>query len=310
MQKITVPQFKRALAAREKLEAGNVAGQSTGARVDAIRGASTPSQETFRLAVQSRYEATKYLSAGGGLISRSVILVDEPFLIWASPHSAIIDDSSIEPRLTWAKIEIQDSGPDNASIRDSLTFYYLWENATAYYTVVDVSTFMTVSGVWEAEASIYGKHVHEDPNDPNYDPTATIALGGSAHLGLSANLALYQWWNTPPTLAPLQNAPDQQTQIDLLNVDLHAVPPDPIFKSAFMFKFFELKQSLLVIPPEGVLVAEVSFDVDHRVNAGHVLADFSSGEGNQVTSHWLQIAYVVAPPLTTTPVVVPGTKHP
>jgi hypothetical protein len=309
MQKITVSQFKRALAAREKLAAGAVAGQSTGAQVDAIRGSSTP-QETFRLAVQSRYEAAKYLAAGGGLFSRSVVLVDEPFLIWASPHSNIIQDSSIERSLSWAKIKIDDSGPDHDSILDSLTFYYLWENATAYYTVVDVSSFMTVSGVWQARASIYGKHSPGNPNDPDYDPAATIALGGSAHLGLSANLALYQWWNSPPTLAPLQNAPDQQTQIGFLNVDLHAVPPDPLFKSAFMFKFFELKQTLLVIPPEGVLVAEVSFDVDHEVNHGHVIADFSSGDGNQVTSHWLHIAYVIAPPLTTTPVESPGTMHP
>jgi hypothetical protein len=36
MQKITVSQFKRALAAREKLAAGAFAGQSTGAPVDAI----------------------------------------------------------------------------------------------------------------------------------------------------------------------------------------------------------------------------------------------------------------------------------
>jgi hypothetical protein len=199
---------------------------------------------------------------------------------------------------------------------DRLTFYYIWQNATAYFTVVDVSAFMTVSGSWQTRADIYfkrdpgGSGGEPGPGEPGYDPTAGTAVGGFAHLELSANLALYQWWNNPPTLAPLQNAPDQQTRISFLNLDLHAQPPDPVLKSGFMFNWFELNQSLLVIPPEDTLVAEVSFDVDHGVYGGNVLADFSSGEGNQVTSHWLQVAYVVAPPLTTTPVVVPGPAHP
>ena len=69
-------------------------------------------------------------------------------------------------------------------------------------------------------------------------------------------MALYQWWNQPPALAPLENAPDQQTRLDLLDEDLHASYADPaIKKSGFMFNWFELKQNLLVIPPEGMLVA-------------------------------------------------------
>ena len=47
----------------------------------------------------------------------------------------------------------------------------------------------------------------------------------------------------------------------------------------------------------------------HRVDHRRALADFANGEGNQMTSHWLQVAYVVAPPgVTLTPVA--GLVHP
>jgi hypothetical protein len=74
-----------------------------------------------------------------------------------------------------------------------------------------------------------------------------------------------------------------------------------------MFDAFELKQRLLVIPPDGRIFAEVSFNVAHRASTGYAAADFSTGEGNQVTSHWVEIEYVVAPAgLPTTPVVGPN----
>ena len=47
----------------------------------------------------------------------------------------------------------------------------------------------------------------------------------------------------------------------------------------------------------------------HKVDHGRALADFANGEGNKITSHWLQVAYVVAPPgVTLTPVA--GLVHP
>jgi len=168
---------------------------------------------------------------------------------------------------------------------------------------------MTVSGSWEVEASIWGKRIPPDPNDPNYDPSDPQYEDefGAAGLGIAANLGLYQWWTQPPTLAPLQNVPDQQTQLTLLDVALRAGDnyPNATVESGFLFKFFELKQRLLVIPPEGTLVAEVNFDVDHGTNHGHVVANFDSDKGDRVTSHWVQIEYVVAPPLTITPVALP-----
>lgn len=318
MSKVTVSQFKEALAAREKHAPFPVAGQHA-----IVRTATR--QETLRLGAQSRYEAAKYLSEGP---QRNVVFVEEPFLYLATwtprvfPHTSILGDSAIEPGNTWVKVGVDDDGTDQeirlensdgddyyaGPVVDTLTFYYYWENETAYTAIVDVSAFMTVSGSWTAEASTrlgYGPNDFPNPNDvpPNDDgshdheggdipdpPQPHTRYPGSAHLGLSANLALYQWWNSPPTLAPLLNVPDQQTQINFLNLNVKG----PGSFGANLINWFELKQRFLVIPSGATLVAEVNFDISHLVDAGHVIADFN-GDGNQITSHWLQVEYVVGP---------------
>jgi hypothetical protein len=294
---ISESELREVLAARERL--------TTRERVESGRHAFT--QETFRLASESRFAAAKYAT---GQFGRSVVFLEEP-LVYTASHAGNIDDSSSAPGNTWVKFIVDDRGLDDAGIDhvDNLTFWYFWENETGATVVVDVSAFTTVSGTWQARADIGSKHVHEDPNDPNYDPGASEAVYGHAHLRVSANLALYQYWTD--ALAPLQNLPDQQTQISFLDVSVQAgAAPDysTSFRSGFQFDAFELKQRLLVIPPDGRIFAEVSFDVAHRASTGRALADFSTGDGNQVTSHWVEIAYVVGPPgLLTTPV---GPAHP
>lgn len=322
MQKIAVSQFKRALAAHAKLAAEPVTNQSTGVRrakgdelemrrmldeqrADAARE-SSKQQETYRLAAQSRYQAVMYLGASGAKVHFGNIgLLDKPFLIWATPHANILDDSSIERGRSWAKIKVEQSSAvhkDGFSIDslDRLTFYYLWENETGYTVVVDVSAYTTLWGFWQGAAFSYHKddpgHVHQ-PGEP---PDTELNAYGSAHLDLSANLTLYEWWHEPPTIAPLQNSPDQHTRIGFLDRGWRGWDDGT---ASTMFAGFVLAQNLVVIPPGGVLVTEVSLDVVHRVDHGHVLADFSSGDF-QVASHWVQVEYVAGPELTPTPVVV------
>jgi len=319
MQEITSSQFEQALAAREKVATEGGAAYSTGVRraqgdepemrrtldehrVDSARESSNL-KETFRLAAQSRYEAVKYLGAAGARIVPSTALLDEPFMIWATwtphhlPHSNILEASEIEPRLSWAKIDVEQSSAileDHQPIGlvDRLSFYYLWENEAQSPVVVDVSSYMTLWGHWQGFATYY-KTSPEDPFPGSGQ--------GSAHMNLSANLALYEWWNQPPTLAPLQNLPDQQTQVSILNLVFTA----GVGQSRNLFDGVFLKQSWVVIPAGGALVAEVSLDADHFVNHGSVHVDFSSDDF-QITSHWVEVKYVVGPPgLTTTP-VFPG----
>jgi hypothetical protein len=293
---VTESELREALAARDRLPAAQ--------RVESVRPAFT--QDTLRLASESRFAAAKY----AGEFARSAVFLEKPLAVIAS-HAGNIDDSSTAPGNTWVKFIVEDGGLHDAGIDrvDSLTFWYFWWNETASTTVVDVSAFTTISGRWKARADIGSKHVQGNPNDPDYDPAASEPVYGHAHLGLSANLAVYQYWTDG--LAPIQNLPDQQTRINFVDVSVQAGGPpsysQPSLRSSFMFDAFELKQRLLVIPPDGRIFAEVSFNVAHRVSTGYAAADFSTGEGNQVTSHWVEIEYVVAPAgLPTTPVVGPN----
>jgi len=283
---VTESELREALAARDGL----------------VRPAFT--QDSLRLAAESRFAAAKYAND----VARSAVFLEKP-LVFTASHAGNIDDSSTAPGNTWVKFIVDDQGLDDAGIDqfDNLTFWYFWENETAVPTIVDVSAFTTISGSWQARADVGSKHVNQNPNDPNYDPGASEPVYGHAHLGLSANLAVYQYWTGE--LAPIQNLPDQQTQINFLDVSVQAGGPpsysQPSSRSSFMFDAFELKQSLLVIPADGRIFAEVSFNVAHRTSTGRALADFSTGEGNQVTSHWVEIGYRTGPPgiaIPTTPV--------
>ena len=294
---ISESELREALAAHKRLTAAE--------RVEPTQPGLT--HDTLRLASESRFEAAKYLTGG---FSPSVVFLETPLDVTAS-HAGNFVDSSTAPRNTWVKFFVDDQGLDEDLV-DTLTFWYFWENETAETTVVDVSAFTTISGSWQARADVHLQHI--PPGDPDYDqsdPTASRPIYGRSHLGLSAKLALYQYWTG--TLAPIQNLPDQQTQINFLDVSVQPSPADTGYSSAlrsgFMFDAFELKQRLLVIPPDGRIFAEVSFNVAHHARFGETLADFSTGDGNQVTSHWVEIAYVVAPGLPTTPVIGPASEN-
>jgi hypothetical protein len=288
---ITESELKEVLAARERLTEAQ--------RVRPARPAFT--QDTLRLASESRFAAAKLVSGG---LARNAVFLEEPIAVTAS-HAGNIDDSLTTPRNTWAKFIVDDQGLNEALV-DTLTFWYFWANETADNVVVEISAFTTISGTWRAEADIGSRHVQGNPNDPNYDPGAREPVYGHAHLGLTANLAVYQYWTGE--LAPIQNLPDQQTQTNFLDVSAVAgAPPtynQPALRTGFMWNAFELKQRFLAIPPDGRIFAEVAFNVAHSASTGRAVADFSTGDGNQVTSHWVEIAWGPAP-LTPLPPVAP-----
>ena len=340
MQKITVSQFKRALAAAAKVDAKrpNRRGAATSPRLLSLRQAmderlatqsaetesdtksldrarreydremrrimdkeqadaakrSSKVEETLRLAAQSRFEAVKYLGAGLGYPTMPNTLLDKPFLIWATPHSNILWDSLIVPGHSWAKIKVDHEWKSTGF--DKLIFYYLWENESDNTIVVNVSAYLTMYGFCRASASLY----KTDPSEPYPGDHA-----GWANLDLSANLALMEWWNQPPTITPLQNSPDQHGRYNVL---AWRVTGWDYGKVETVVNGCVLNQNLVVLPPRGVLVIEVSINVDHDVGHGSVLADFES-EGYQITSPWVHLAYVSAPPLTLTP-PAPTDIHP
>jgi hypothetical protein len=76
-------------------------------------------------------------------------------------------------------------------------------------------------------------------------------------------------------------------------------------RSETVINGYNLNQDFVVIPPHGVVVIEVSVMIYHDVSDGHVLADFAS-EAYRITNHYVQVALLSAPALTTTPTAPSG----
>jgi hypothetical protein len=115
---VTESELREALAARDRLPAAQ--------RVESVRPAFT--QDTLRLASESRFAAAKY----AGEFARSAVFLEKPLAVIAS-HAGNIDDSSTAPGNTWVKFIVEDGGLHDAGIDrvDSLTFWYFWWNETA-----------------------------------------------------------------------------------------------------------------------------------------------------------------------------------
>jgi hypothetical protein len=338
MPKITVSEFKRALAAAAKVDARRpdplgaaesprllskrlameerLAAQFTKAGLDIrsfdrarqkysreLRRVADKAQsdaakrsskvgETLRLAAESRFEAVKYIGAGPNLPAFPIVTtLDRPFLIWATwtpipQHSNIIWDSAIEAGHSWAKIKVVDEGSGG---NDRLIFYYLWENESDYQAVINVSTYLALHGFCRARG--------------NGSFSAWLNNYTEAMLDITASLTLKEWSNQPRTLTPyFPPDSDAHKRVSFLSVGSNFSEET---KTETVVDGYNLKWDLVVIPPRGVVVIEVSVAVFHSVRNGHVLADFAS-EYYRITSPYVQVGLLSAPGLARTPTVPAG----
>jgi len=221
-------------------------------KADAIKRASR-AKDTVHSSISSQSQALELLAANKPFFQFPFITLDKPFLIWATPHSNIISDSTIAPFNSWAKISVDST---QSSGFDKLSFYFLWDNPSDFYAVINAATFMSASG--HLEATAYGGLSGIDPTSRYSD------------LGVSANFALWAWWVQPPTPTPYA------TQI-FTSISASASFWDNS-ESASVSDGFNLDKTLFLVPPKGVVVFEVTFAVGYSNGHGHVVADFESGD--------------------------------
>jgi hypothetical protein len=202
-------------------------------------------------------------------------IIDRPFLIWAKPRSNIIWDSNIGTGNSWAKVKAVAETGDKIWGTDTLSFYFLWDNPTPYYAVIDAATFITFNGFARAYAdgSFWGGI---DPSYSHY-----------SYLSMWTNLTLWQWSDNPPTPS--------------------ATPSQTILSLAANAGFFEdTKTSAVsgssdhsythyVVNPSGVIVFEVSLAMSYSVYGGHTLSDFSD-DSFEVSCPYMVVGLLSAPP--------------
>jgi hypothetical protein len=221
-------------------------------KTEAIKRASD-AKDTVHSSIKSQTAALQAIAANNSFFPFPSFNLEKPLLILATPHSNIISDSSVEPFNSWAKIKVDSTA---SSGLEKLSFYFLWDNPSDFFTVINASTFMSATGHLLARAS---------GGLSGIDPTSRFS-----DLGVSANFALWSWWLQPPTSTPYVTQPFTSIAVSASFWDKSA--------TASVSDGFLLSQNLFIIPPHGVVLFEVTFEVGYSNGHGHIVADFESGD--------------------------------
>jgi hypothetical protein len=202
-------------------------------------------------------------------------IIDRPFLIWARPRSNIIWDSNIATGDSWAKVKAVAETGDKIWGSDTLSFYFLWDNPTPYYAVIDAATFITFNGFARAYAdgSFWGGI---DPSYAHY-----------SYLSMWTDLTLWQWSDNPPTPS---STPIQYIASLTANAGFFEDT-----QTAAVSGSSDHSYTHYVVKPSGVIVFEVTLTMSYSIYGGHTLSDFSD-DSFEVSCPYMVVGLLSAPP--------------
>lgn len=152
---------------------------------------------------------------------------------------------------------------DRRGSNGSVQFNYLWQNLSDKFAVINVDGYMIFHG--HAFVGVGGGVC---PGNR----TASYAVKGS--------LSLLQFWTQPPS-QPFQQ-PDQLVDVSSLNVTADGFSEVGALDERDIFRGYDLRHTLLTVPPEGVVVIRLSATVNCScgTDSGNLDVDFTSGEFN------------------------------
>ena len=226
---------------------------------------STSVLKTFIDAIDGRRRAFEHLTPAAA--PPTFIALDSPFLILPTTGNKLLD-SSIAPFRSFAKVTIASQLDDK-----EVGFYFLWENPSDRYAVINVDGYLVFNGLIGATES------------GGFLPGNRFAT-----MNVSGVLRTFEWWNQPPT-EPLAQA-DQSQLVRSITADMGGGFGDVgDIESAHVFRGVDLSHTLFLVPPYGVTVIEVAAVLwsTTGTDGGDVSADFSSGD-LQIMCPFVQIA--------------------
>jgi hypothetical protein len=220
-------------------------------KADAIKAA-TSASERLRADLDGRRQAIETLA---GTAAAQYVLLNSPFLIWPT-HGLFFDSSQIVPSNSWAKFTLESS---RSSGYEEMSFYYLWDNPSDQYAVINVDGYLVLNGFCRT-----GSDGGFWPGDRR------------SSLTVDARLYLLEWWNQPPTSPPFQA--DQYQQALQLATSTGGFGDPGAIEFRQLFRGFDLRYTLFLVPPHGVVVFEVVAAISYALADGHVSLDFASGD--------------------------------
>ncbi len=178
------------------------------------------------------------------------VLINTPFLIWPT-LGVFFDSSEIKPAGSWAKFRVDSSG-DGV---DEMSFYFLWDNPTDKFAVINVNGYLVLSG-----------HVRV------HSGGGFFADNRHSSVVLNANLHYLEWWNQPPTQ---QVASQEALSVSTSSGSMFS---DGSSDSASIFRGYDLSHTAKIVPPHGVVVLELGVGIRYGNHDGTVAVDFASGD--------------------------------
>ena len=233
-------------------------------RAEAAKDA-TEAIASFRSAVSSRRKIIEGLAASTG----TQVVLDSPFLIWPQPPTTdlFFDDYRIEPWNSWAKFKIDSTN----SATDTVNFYFLWQNSSDQYVVINVDSWLMLAGACRVD--IPGHWYEYEYSSIN---------------NIYAQLSLLEWWNQPPTTPAAQADQIQEVLSFPLFIEKGVLGSFLSPQSEGVFRTRDLRYNVELVPPQGVVVIEVGASIRFQNDNGGVEADFDSGSF-QVMCPFVQI---------------------
>jgi hypothetical protein len=209
------------------------------------------------------------------------VALETPFFIFTGPvpdlytgpswPTLYIDSTHIEPWNNvakvngfWARNYNWNESVNTPDGYVKLSFYFLWQNPSDKYAVIDVASSLVLNG-W-----LY-----------TFADGGFLGFGGKGALQLDVYLCLYEWWKQQPNQFPTQYSPQQTTQhqyvTDIPPVDggWNGADKQKTVKGKYDLSYTEM----IVDPsPQGVVVFEVMLQIYTKNDSAGNTLDFSTGD--------------------------------
>jgi len=211
------------------------------------------------------------------VLERALFILQEPNFETDYPVQLNVGDYD-----NWVKFNID---TDEGSDLTTFVFYFLWENLSEYYAVVNVATPITLNGVCEVVAA---------PGDFS---------GSTTMLQISTQLDPIEYWNQPPTLPAPQTATTFNSVLQLItdtgSIISNSYPSDNA--ALVNYQTSNLSYNMFLIPPASAALFEVSVTIDYSISdtadniQDEVKADFLTGD-HSVSCPFVLLQLVTPPP--------------
>jgi hypothetical protein len=249
--------------------------------------------DAFRKGIGNRQKARQVLGSIVTPPAIEYVSLDTSFLIWpfrfgGDPQFSLFE-SHTQPLNNFANIVVNSEFDSDFFVVDQVAFYFMWQNDTGSDAVLNVEAFLNLSGLCVVRAK------------PGYlwTPFWNVSNIGKCRMVVSANLALLEWWNQPPT-QPLQQVGQVERAKDLsVSGGFIIVTVGDNFEFEVVQSSHHLHYDQFFVPRDGIAVFEVSLQLSYSGYKGLVSAFFDTSD-RRITCPSVELEIVTG---STSPVI-------